>query len=448
MSIKLTTIGCCLALLFASVQVSAQNKDVEKAKEKFKEAFAQKDQSKKNDLIMKANELMQKSGLKSSDQKLIVGNLYLENNDPKTAENQFGSVTDKAAKAEALAKVADVWVEQAMNDPKNEDKMLKSAMNDYTKGGKAKEGATGIGDKFYERGEKFYMKAVDYYFRGMDTPSVTKVARDYEKQGTAEGTNQAFELYKRAGLYKKAGDLAWENKQYLKAYDAYSSGEITEGMRKCAEQFYKLGQETEAQNIYLKMVETYTKTANTEAIEKLAKENVDVMNYGFAARIYDKAGNLNAARKYHGLSSFMNLDLDSAKLLLEGTDQAGLIRSIDANAKNLNALKDVKAQFDDYVKQQPPVTIEIDPETNQYKVAAKDEQMLVDYYKLLKDQIVDQSTIVSKNVNAITNPELKKMLMRKFLDYPAVGKILDKSTFAVKLTKSTAQVKDVYLKKI
>src|SRR6202007_1981437 len=113
--------------------------------------------------------------------------------------------------------------------------------------------------------------------------------------------------------------------------------------------------------IFIKMVENYAKTANTEAIEKLAHENVSVMNYGFAARIYDKAGNLNAAKKYYGLYKFMNLDLDSAKTLLEGTDQASLIKAIDANMKNLAPLRDVKLQFDDWVKQQPPVAIEIDP---------------------------------------------------------------------------------------
>lgn len=446
MNIRLTHICCGVALLLASTGAFAQ-KDVEKGKAKLKDAFSQKDNAKKNEEIQKAVETFQKAGLKQQEINVILGDAFLEHGELQQAETKYGSA-DKAGKAEGLAKVGDAWVEQAMGDEKQETKLLDKAMKDYTKAGKAKDGATGIGDKFYERGDKYYPKAVDYYFRAQDTPSVTKVARDYEKQGTTEGVNQAFELYKRSGLYKKAGDLAWDNKQYLKAYDAYSTGEITEGMRKCAEQFYSLGQESEAQNIYLKMVESYTKTANTEAIEKLAQENVSVMNYGFASRIYDKAGNLNAARKYHGLYALMNLDLDSAKILLEGTDKATLIKAIDANMKNLNPLKDVKMQFDDWVKQQPTVSIEIDPETSQYRVATKDEQMLVDYYKVLKDQISDQCAVISKNVMAISNPEIKKMLMKRFLDYPAVGKILDKQTFAVKLTKSTTQVKDVYLKKI
>jgi hypothetical protein len=53
-------------------------------------------------------------------------------------------------------------------------KLLDKAMKDYTKAGKAKEGAIAIADKFYEKGDKSLPKAVDYYFRATDTPSVIK----------------------------------------------------------------------------------------------------------------------------------------------------------------------------------------------------------------------------------------------------------------------------------
>lgn len=446
MNIKFTSILCSCIITLTSLQLSAQNKDIEKGKEKLSEAFKQKDQAKKNEDIQKANELFQKGGLKSQAISALFADAYLEDGDLSHAESKYGQC-DKETKAEGYGKVAAAYLEQAMGDEKQESKLLDKAMKDYAKAGKAKEGATTIGDKFYERGDKYYLKAIDYYFRGTDTPSVIKIARDYEGKG-AEGVTAAFDLYKRCSLYKKAGDLAWESKQYLKAYDAYSAGEVTEGMRKCADKFYSLGQETEAQNIYIKMVESYTKTANTDAIEKLATENVNVMNYGLAARIYDKAGNLNQAKKYYAYYKFMELDLDSAKILFTASEQPALAKAIDANIKNLNAVKDVKMQFDDWAKQQPSVSVELDPETNQFKPVAKDEQMLVDYYKLIKDQISDQCQTISKSVNAITNAEFKKLLMKRFLEYPAVGKILDKQTFAVKLTRSSTQIKDVYLKRL
>jgi tetratricopeptide (TPR) repeat protein len=445
MSIKLTTIWCCCIMLITTLSLPAQNKDIEKGKEKLKEAFKIKDAAKKNEEIQKATELLQKGGLKR-EVYAILGDAYLENGELTQAESKYGQC-DKTEKADGYAKVAAAYVDQAMADAKTESKLLDKAMRDYAKAGKAKEGASAIGDKFYERGEAFYPKAIDYYFRGVDTPSVIKIARDYEKKG-ADGVTPAFDLYKRAGLYKKAGDLAWDSKQYAKAYDAYSAGDVTEGMRKCADMFYSLGQVSEAQNIYVKMAESYSKTANTEAIERLAMENVNLMNYGLAAKIYDKAGDLNKARKYNAFAKIMDLDLDSAKILLNESDGQALTKAIDANMKNLMPLKDVKAQFDDWVKQQPNVGIELDPETNQYKPAAKDEQILVDYYKLIKDQISDQCQIISKNINSITNPELKRMIMKKFLEYPAVDKILDPQTFAVRLTRSSTQVKDVYLKRL
>jgi hypothetical protein len=445
MNIKVTSIWCCCLLLLASVHLSAQNKDIEKGKEKLKEAFKQKDQTKKGEEIQKATELFQKGGLKPQAVNQLLGEAYLADNDLPHAEAKFGQC-DKEGKADGYNKVGQAYVELAMAaDAKNEPKLLDKAMKDFTKAGKAKEGASSIGDKYYEKGESYFNKAVDYYFRGADTPSVIKIARDYEKKG-AEGITPAFDLYKRAGLFKKAGDLAWGAKMYAKAYDAYSAGDVTEGMRKCADKFYSLGQESEAQNIYIKMVEAYTKTANTDAIEKLATENVNVMNYGLASRIYDKAGNLNQARKYYAYDKFMSLDLDSAKALFLQSDMPNLAKAIDANIKVLTPLRDVKMQFDDWAKQQPNVGIELDPETNQYKPVAKDEQMLVDYYKPIKDPISDQCQIISKNVTAIKDPELKRMLMKKFLEYPAVGRILDKQTFAVKLTRGSTQVKDVYLK--
>jgi tetratricopeptide (TPR) repeat protein len=435
----------CSLILLATTSLSAQNKDIEKGKEKLKDAFNQKDAAKKNETIQKAVELFQKGGMKK-EMFVLLGDAFLAHGDLSTAETKYGQA-DKADKAEGYYKVGLAYVEQAMSEEKQETKLLDKAMKDFTKAGKMKEGASVIGDKFFERGEKYYAKSVDYYLRGNDTASVVKIAEKYEAQG-GEGVSPAIDLYKKGGKYKKAGDLAWDSKQYTKAFDAYSSGEVTEGMRKCADMFFELGQVNESQNIYLKMVDAFTKTANTEAIEKLATENVKIMNYALASKIYDKAGNLNSAKKYYAYSKIKNMQLDSAKILLNQNDEPALAKAIDANMKYLNPLKDVKDQFDDYVKQQPAVSTELDPVTNKYRPTPKDEQILVDYYKLIKDQIADGCAVVAKNAPAITNAELKKMVMAKFLEFPAISKILDPNSFALRLSKSSAQVKDVYLKKI
>lgn len=433
------------ALIFSLTTAFAQNKDIDKGKETLDKAFAQKDPAKKNEMIMKAQELFQKGGMKR-EMNLLIGNAFLDHNDLVQASNYYGRC-DKAEKAEGYEKLANAYVEAAFSDEKTEAKNIKNAVNYYGKAGKAKDGAKIIADKYYEKGDKFLPKAVDFYLQASDTPSIEKMAKEFELKG-GENAMQAVELYKRVGEFKKAGDLCFDMKQYTKAYEYYSMGDETEGLRKVADKFYELGQETEAQNIFVKMVENYTKTANTEAIEKLGNENVNNMNYGLASRIYDKAGNLNLARKYQAYYKIMSMDFDSAKILLNANEETALAKAIDANMKFLQPLRNTKQQFDDWAAQQPYVSVELDPQTHVYRPVQKDEQMLVDYYKTIKDPIVDECQNISKNVNGITNPQIKAMMQRKFLTYPAVGKVLDKNTFAIKLTKATTQVKDVYLKRL
>jgi len=89
MNIKFTSIWCCCLLLLASTQLSAQNKDIEKGKEKLKEAFKQKDQTKKNEDIQKATELFQKGGLKR-EMYVILGDAYLEAGELQQAETKYG----------------------------------------------------------------------------------------------------------------------------------------------------------------------------------------------------------------------------------------------------------------------------------------------------------------------------------------------------------------------
>ncbi|MFN8278362.1 MAG: hypothetical protein U0T84_12840 [Chitinophagales bacterium] len=436
------TICCAFFLAFSA---AAQNKDIDKGKEILGKAFAQKDPAKKNEMIQKATELFQKGGMKR-EMNLLIGDAFLEHSDLTQASNYYGRC-DKAEKAEGYEKLAAAYVELAFSDEKQEAKNVKNALNYYGKSGKAKEGAKVIADKYYERGDKFLPKAIDFYLQASDTPSIEKMAGEFVSKG-GETAMQAVDLYKRIGMNKKAGDLCFDMKQYTKAYEYYSAADDPEGLRKVADKFFELGQETESQNIFVKMVENYTKTANTEAIEKLGKENVNNMNYSLASRIYDKAGNLNLANKYLAYAKIMNMDFDSAKLLLNANDEAALAKAIDANMKFLTPLKVTKQQFDDWAGQQPYVSTELDPVTHTFRPVQKDEQMLVDYYKTIKDMIVDECQNVSKNVNGITNPQLKAMIQRKFLNYPAVGKVLDKSTFAIKLTKATTQVKDVYLKRL
>jgi tetratricopeptide (TPR) repeat protein len=247
-------------------------------------------------------------------------------------------------------------------------------------------------------------------------------------------------------LWKKQGNICYDRKQFDRAYECYSNGDITAGLEKIADKYNEVGRTTEAGNIYVKIAENYMKTANTDAVEKLGTENVKAMNFSLASRIYDKAGNMNKSKKYLAYHKFMELDLDSAKMLLTEVGELDLVKAIETNMKNLDNIKNNVMVLNDFVQNQPFVTMESDPETGKQRPAVKDENILIEYYKGIKDAIVETFHGISKSTLAITNPELKKMMIKHFQQYPAGTKILDPNTFAVRLQKSTAQVKDVYLK--
>jgi hypothetical protein len=280
-----------------------------------------------------------------------------------------------------------------------------------------------------------------------DTLSVEKVAKNYADQG-GEKAKEAVEIYKRIGSKNaliNGGDLAFNQKQFPTAYLMYSKAQYAPGLKKCAEKMFDLGQEEEANNIYVEMVTAYMKTAQTEEVEKLGKQNVAKMNYNLASRIYDKAGNLALSKKYAAYNKIMQLDLDSAKIMLEAIGETDLLKAIESNDKYLSMLKLSKNDFEDWRRQRPTVGTETDAEGRTIPKAT-DEVMLVDFYKNIKDAIVDDCITISKNVPPISNATLKSMMKASFLEYPAVGKILDPNTFSVKIPKANVQIKDVYLK--
>ncbi len=438
--VTLAIFSCCFTFVFA------QNKDIDKGKEVLKKAFEQKDAAKKNEMIQKSIELFTKGGLKK-EMNLIIGDEFLAHNDLTQASSYF-SRCDKLEKADGLYRIAQAYQEQAFGDEKNHEKLMRSAVSFYTKSGKLTDGAKSIGDTYFERGEKFYPKALDYYFMARDTPSVEKVADTYVDKG-GEVAFQSIDVLKRIGTksaLEKAGNICYDRKQFDRAYECYSNGDVTSGLEKIADKYNEVGRTTEAGNIYVKIAENYMKTANTDAVEKLGTENVKAMNFSLASRIYDKAGNMNKSKKYLAYHKFMELDLDSAKMLLTEVGELDLVKAIETNMKNLDNIKNNVMVLNDFVQNQPFVTMESDPETGKQRPAVKDENILIEYYKGIKDAIVETFQGISKSTLAITNPDLKKMMIKHFQQYPAGTKILDPNTFAVRLQKSTAQVKDVYLK--
>lgn len=438
----LTIVAACMVMAAIS-----QNKDIDKGKEILAKAFTQTDMAKKNEMIQKSAELFAKGGMKREFNYLI-GDAFLEHNELTQAASYYGRC-DKGEKADGYKKLADAYVDLAFNEPKAEAKHLKNAVNYFNKSASIGEGAKKIGDRFFEMGEGSYAKALDYYFMAKDTADIEKVADKYAEAG-GEKTKDAIEVYKRVGTksaYITGGDLAFKNKQYDDAYLMYSTVKHAEGLRKCAMQMYDLGNEDQANKIYLEMVSAYMKTARTDEVNKLGEQNVAKKNYLLASQIYDIAGEKKKSLKYLGYHKVTTLELDSAKIYLEEAgDDVDLVKSFAANETALSLLRMVKNDFEDWVRQKPKV--EYDTDANGKLIPkATDESMLIDYYKNIKDAIVEDVTTISKNVPLIKNAQLKELMKASFHQYPAVKNILDNTTLATfKLPKNNIQVKDVYLK--
>ena len=447
MKSRITTkiLALCMAMTMFLGQASAQNKDVDKGKESLKKALEQKDASKKQDLITKAREDFQKGGLKPQEMAVIFGDAYLDKGDLQNAASQYGSAS-KEDKKEGFKKVADAYVESAFSgDEKAEGKAVNKAMEFYRKADALKEGARGIGDKYYAKGTAGYNKALDYYIIGGSDVKVEAIAKEYYDKG-GENVNKAAEVYLRMKSpvgYKKAGDIYFEAKEYGKAIDAYQAGNVAEGIKKYANYLYGQNRNDDADNFMVKVAEILATEKNDEALEKLGSECTAKGSYALAARIYDKAGNSTMADKCRGYAELISFNLDSAVIFFTNVNDMAMVKTINDNRKLLTPLKDVAENFDEIVKGAPFVTMIVDSVTGTSTPSANDQKTLEDYYKSVRDQIVKNVFDVSANMQKLTDANLKKMASIRFMRYGAIRKILDTQTFAIKKQKADIKVKDV-----
>lgn len=437
-----------IILLLASIGLtSAQNKDVDKGKETLNKAMQQTDNMKRQDLINKARESFQKGGLKTPDIAVLIGEAYLSKNMLKEAETAYGSAS-KEAKKEGLKKVAEALVEQAFTeDDKAQAKTLAKATSLFAKADASKEGARMIGDKFYEKGESGYSQAINYYVTGDAAVKVEQIAKEYfEKGGDNEAkAADAYAKLKSPEGYKKAGDIYYDRKEYKKAIDNYMAGGVSEGIQKYANYLYNDHRDDEANDLIMKLADTYAEKKNDEALEKLANDVMAKGGYAMAAKIYDKAGNTTARDKALAYDALVGLRLDEAKGLFNSIPDAASAKMITDNQKTLTTLHDIGETLDQLMKNAPPVNWMLDSVTGKNYPSVSDQQMQEDYYKSIRDQVIKNVNDVALNYPKLTSADVKKYVRERFLKYGAVRNILDKDTFLVKKQKQDIKAKDVIL---
>ena len=443
----LSSVVCICMMLATSVQLNAQNKDIDKGKEALTKAMGQADAAKRQDLITKAKESMQKGGMKPQEISALVGDAYLDKGDLVNATNAYNSST-KEAKKEGLKRVAEAYVEQAFGeDDKGQNKSLAKAMTLFGKADAAKEGARMIGDRFYEKGVASYPKALDYYVIGDGAVKIEQIAKEYfDKGGDDEG--KAAETYmklKSKEGAQKAGDIYYNRGEFQKAIDSYLSGGVAEGIQKYADYLYNDNRAEEADNLIMRLGEVYFLNKNDEGTEKLAAETMGKGSYLLASKLYDKAGNISLGDKCRAYDALVGFRLEEAKSLFNANADAASAKMITDNEKALNPLKDLADNMEDLMKNAPFVTLLIDSVSGKSFPSPSDQKMREDYYKSIRDQIIKNVNDISTNYQKLADANLKKFARQRFLKYGAVRNILDKDTFLVKKQKADIKVKDVVL---
>jgi len=436
-----------LALVCCSTVAHAQNKDIEKGKDLVTKAMSETDQTKRAALLQKADEMFREGGMKK-EQYVIIGDAFLGKNDFLNAYNYYNRC-DKPEKKEGMKRLGEAQLNAAMEvGEKEQPKMLKKALDYYTKGDAAKEGAIAIGDRFYEKGFDFYPKALEYYLLAQANGKVDRIAAEYKAKG-GDFEWRAAETYAKLKTeegFGKSGDIYFERKEYLKAFEAYTAGNVTSGLRKYADYLYSQNQNAEADALYVKLAEAYGKKGEADEVEKLANTAMAKGSYKLAATMYDRAENTAMSNRCLGYAKLVEFQLDSAKTLFASFGEPAMAKGITDNEKPLRAIADANETLDMILKGQPFISQVYDTLTGRINVSPEDMRTLEEYYRSVKNQILDAVYGISTNFQKINNAEVKKYIRLKLVStYPAVGRLLDRETLTIKIPKDQAKSKDTFL---
>jgi hypothetical protein len=426
----------------AAASLSAQDKNIAKVDEYIAKAKSASDAAKKAEWYNKAAEVIITNKL-GKEQFAKIGDAYLEEGDITNAAKYY-TRCDKAEKMEGYIKIGNKMIEQAFDDPKSEAKIMRKAIDYYTKAGATKEGYEAVGDAYYAKGKDSYLKAAEYYVQAGASAKLEKVAAEFLADNKPDMAANVYMKANTPEAYNKAGDLYYKAGEYGDAFIAYEKAGNAEGIKKYADKLYEEGQYSDAEAIYGKVADMYAAKSNVAGLLELAKAAENRGNYAVAATLYEKAGDNDKAGKARAYDRLFAMDFEGAKTEFTNLGNAEMVKAITANMKFLSPLKDAAEYFDEIKKSQPYVSYVVDSITKKKTPVKSEIEAFNSYYKEAMPNIYDNCIIVANNIPKITNAVLKEAMMKKFRQYGAIRNILD-ANFGKKLTKDQITIKDVVL---
>lgn len=434
------TIVCCLLVAPA---LYAQDKNVAKAEELLAKGVASTNATEKRELIDKAIDLYEKSGM-GKELFEIIGDALVAGKDYASASRYYLRGTTEIKKA-GYGKIGDAMVEDAAasGDDKEVSKLIKSAVSNYRKSENPEAGYKKIGDLYYSMGKGQYDTALDYYVMAKSFDDVKKIADGYIAAGQDTSAAKTYERLNTTEGYNAAGAIYEKAGEYSSAYIAYEKAGNIDGLLRYANRLFATGNAEAGIPQYQKIAALYSGKNDNAGLEKLAEAASTYGQYQLSNELYMQINNFTKAEMALVYLDLISFNYDGAIEHATKADDAALAAAIKANKTTLMALEKIVQEFELIKQNEPSVTKQYDENKN-LVLSAEDMESFKYYYADYKNKIADLTYSLASNYAKLSNDAIKHVMRTKFSSYGAVRTILDKN-FNKKKEKSALKTEDTFL---
>jgi tetratricopeptide (TPR) repeat protein len=374
----------------------------------------------------------------SKEGSIAIGDAFYNKGDLKTASRWYGK-GGKENKTETSKKIGEAYLEDAFNetDPKLQKKAFDNSYKNLSKAYGAEEANRMIGNEFFDMGADQYPKAIEYYQKANYNEGILMIGDIYASK--PETIGKAADIYvitKSKEGYRKAGDLYYNQGNYVKAMEYYVAGGVIDGYKKYAIELKKAGK-TEMYNTVCEIISDSLKAqGKDDDVREIAIGAERDNNFVLAASLYKKLNEKELEAKYNAYIQMMKLEAVPAKELFQAMGREDMVRDIDANIKQLTTLQQSMMSLNELQKGAPKLSTKINQSTGMAEYDARDLSLRDQYYgnPATQKSISDVVYQISKDFQTLkVNEELRGLIRQSFLTYKPVKNILDTYTFTKKI---------------
>lgn len=415
-------------------------KKMAKANKLIEQAMAETNTQKKNDKIREANELFKDMKM-IKEGAIIIGDAYYSAGDLQTASRWYAK-GGKENKKDLSKKVGEAYLEDALKaeDSKSEQKNMTKAFQSLSKSVGPVEANRLIGNEYFDMGKEYYPKALEYYQKAGYNEGIVMIADLYStKPETRALAAQTYVLTKEKKGYKKAGDLYFNQGDYLKAMEFYAQGGVMEGYAKYAAELKKAGKTEQMNIVYNVIADTLIAKGTPDDVYSYALAAEKENNYVLASDLYKKLNDKDLHLKYKAYQLMMSMNYLDAKKVWTEMSKTELTDAVDMNIKELTNLQQNRMMLEEFKRNAPKLSVKEDPNSGKVEYDQRDLKLREQYYSnpVIVKGISETVYKVSADYTKMKgNGELKDLVKAAFLNYSPIKNLLDNFTLAKKVTQT------------